>query len=111
MLTKFIVTFISIHIYNYIAIKPGRGRFTAIKVEETHVLILPHIPLLPSYLSAVLFLWYPFPLLPPLIVYLFSLCLIGLARISRVILSNSSKSGYPCLVPDIKEEAVIYCCT
>lgn len=67
MLTKFIVTFISIHIYSYISIKPGGERFTAIKVEEIHVLILPHIPLLSSYLLAILFLWYPFPLSPPLI--------------------------------------------
>lgn len=40
--------------YNYIPIKPGKKRFTATKVKETHVRMLPHISLSP-YLLAILF--------------------------------------------------------
>jgi len=31
--------------------------------------------------------------------------LIAVARISRTMLNNSGKSGYPCLVPDLRENA------
>ena len=31
-----------------------------------------------------------------------------MVRISKIILNNSSESGYPCLVPDLERDALIF---
>ena len=37
--------------------------------------------------------------------FIYSSCLIALARTSNNMLNKSDKSGYPCLVPDLREKA------
>ena len=37
--------------------------------------------------------------------FLFSPPLIAVARISKTVLNNIGESGYPCLVPDLRENA------